>query len=184
MSSNSFPARSHFLPVTLEDSTDIGPIYQDTHLQELHKKSLLRIQTWYSDPVILWPWKIQLIIGPIYIGIHSSKNCIRILWSCDLERLKQINCRPPKYNPPRIAKGLRQDYMRFCPSEYMTIFRRPLSRITPVSMVVLCNCNFTLLYQSLELHRGVMLHFCTSSLNPNSKSPPEGRSLPPSISDE
>ena len=83
VSSNSFPARSHFLPVTLEDSTDIGPIYQDTHLQELHKKSLLRIQTWYSDPVILWPWKIQLIIGPIYIGIHSSKNCIRTPWSCN-----------------------------------------------------------------------------------------------------
>ena len=75
-------------------------------------------------------------------GRTHSKNCILglrhasvILRSCDLERLNQINC-PLKPTPPRIAKGLRQDYTRVCPSEYMTggggeymtIFRRPLSR--------------------------------------------------------
>ena len=62
----------------------------------------------------------------------AFKDSSRTLWPCDLERLKQMNCPPPKYTRPRLAKGLRQDYMRLCRSEYMTIFRRPLSRITPL----------------------------------------------------
>ena len=92
-----------------------------------------------------------------------------ILRSCDLERLNQINC-PLKPTPPRIAKGLRRDYTWVCPSEYMTggggeymtIFRRPLSRI-PRSMVVLCNCSFSPPYQYYIC--GVILHCHISSLN-------------------
>ena len=84
------------------------------------------------------------------------KDSGRTLWPSDLERLKQMNCPPPKYTRPRLAKGLRQDYMRLCRSEYMTIFRRPLSRIN-LSMVGLCNCNTLFSTQDHRCHAAIQL---------------------------